>query len=82
MALVFLFSGGESSTGLQAAKSDKIYRMLSQLLTQGVPIDGVGLQMHISVDIHPDIVGIAANIKRLVRTVSPPPPQSARDGCA
>lgn len=45
-------------------KSDAIYAMVRMLLDQGVPIHGVGLQMHLCVwdDLHP--ASVAANIKR------------------
>ncbi len=48
------------------AKSDAIYAMVKDFKARGVPIDGVGLQMHI-LDLHPDVASIAANIERLVR---------------
>lgn len=53
--------GGE---GLNA-KSDRIYDLVSDLVRQGVPIDGVGLQMHISAAAPPDASSIAANMARL-----------------
>lgn len=46
------------------AKSDAIYAMVRDFKRRGVPIHGVGLQMHI-LDLNPDIDGIAANIRRL-----------------
>ena len=45
------------------AKSDAIYAMVKDFRSCGVPIDGVGLQMHIF-DQKPDLVGIEANIAR------------------
>lgn len=45
------------------AKSDALYAMLRDFKRQGVPIDGVGLQMHIS-NLHPDVASISANIGR------------------
>ena len=36
--------GGEGS----GAKSDRIYDLMRTLLAEGVPIDGIGLQMHVS----------------------------------
>ena len=45
------------------SKSDKIYSMVRDLRQRGVPIDGVGFQMHIS-NLHPDIDSISANIGR------------------
>jgi endo-1,4-beta-xylanase len=52
-------SGGEAMN----AKSDAIYAMVKDFKARGVPIHGVGLQMH--VDLHADVAGIAANIRRL-----------------
>ncbi len=46
-------------------KSDAIYAMVRDFLQRGVPINGVGLQMHIA-NLHADIPSISANIKRLV----------------
>jgi len=45
-------------------KSDAIYAMVSDFKRRGVPIDGVGLQMHIT-KLHADTVSIAQNIERL-----------------
>ena len=45
------------------AKSDAVYAMVKDFKRRGVPIDGIGLQMHIS-DLHPDIAGIDANVAR------------------
>jgi endo-1,4-beta-xylanase len=44
-------------------KSDAIYAMVRDFRQRGVPIDGVGLQMHIS-NLRADIASITANIKR------------------
>jgi endo-1,4-beta-xylanase len=44
-------------------KSDAVYAMVREFKKQGVPIDGVGLQMHIG-DQVPDIASISANIAR------------------
>jgi endo-1,4-beta-xylanase len=46
-------------------KSDAIYAMVKDFRNRRVPIDGVGLQLHIS-QLTPDAAGIAANIARLV----------------
>jgi endo-1,4-beta-xylanase len=54
--------GGEGLT----AKSDRIYSLVQGLRAQGVPIDGVGLQMHVNATSPPSEVSIAANIRRLV----------------
>jgi endo-1,4-beta-xylanase len=53
--------GGEGGT----AKADRIYMLLQELLLQGVPVDGVGLQMHISATSRPSDAAIAANMRRL-----------------
>jgi len=46
-------------------KSDAILAMVKDFRRRGVPIDGVGLQMHLR-DLNPDIEGIRANIERFV----------------
>lgn len=45
-------------------KSDAIYAMVKDFRNRGVPVDGVGLQMHI-MKLDADVPGIAANIARL-----------------
>lgn len=45
------------------AKSDAIYAMVQDFRKRGVPIAGVGFQMHIG-NPHPDIASISANIRR------------------
>lgn len=45
-------------------KSDAIYAMVKDFKRRGIPIDGVGLQMHIPL-LDADIPAIAANIARL-----------------
>jgi endo-1,4-beta-xylanase len=44
-------------------KSDAIYAMVRDFRRRGVPIDGVGFQMHIP-NLHADIASISANIQR------------------
>jgi endo-1,4-beta-xylanase len=44
-------------------KSDAIYAMVRDFRQRGVPIDGVGFQMHIA-NLHADVVSISDNIKR------------------
>jgi endo-1,4-beta-xylanase len=46
------------------AKSDAIYAMVKDFRSRGVPIDGVGLQMHLS-NLHPHVASISENIGRL-----------------
>ena len=44
-------------------KSDTIYAMVRDFRQRGVPIDGVGFQMHIA-NLHPNVASISANINR------------------
>jgi len=53
--------GGEGSGG----KSDAIYELVRGLRAQSVPIDGVGLQMHIRAGNPPSADSVAANMRRL-----------------
>jgi GH35 family endo-1,4-beta-xylanase len=46
-------------------KSDRIYELVQGLRAQGVPIDGVGLQMHVSATSRPSEGSILANMSRL-----------------
>ena len=59
-----LFYNDYGGEGLNA-KSDRIYDLVSTLRAQGVPIDGVGLQMHVSAASPPSDPDIAANMRRL-----------------
>jgi endo-1,4-beta-xylanase len=61
-ALLFYNDYGGEGTN---AKADRIYALLQDLLANGVPIDGVGLQMHISATGRPSDAAIAANMRRL-----------------
>lgn len=47
------------------AKSNTIYQMVKRLKQKNVPIHGVGLQMHTSINNPPDYRALAANIQRL-----------------
>ncbi len=48
------------------SKSNFIYNMVKQMLADGVPIHGVGLQMHLTNNVnYPTATGLEANIKRL-----------------
>jgi endo-1,4-beta-xylanase len=60
-----LFYNDYGGEGL-SAKSDRIYSLVQGLRAQGVPIDGVGLQMHVSATSLPSDASIAANMRRLV----------------
>jgi endo-1,4-beta-xylanase len=44
-------------------KSDAMYAMVRDFRERGVPIDGIGLQMHIA-QLHTEVASISANIKR------------------
>ena len=62
-----LFYNEAEGEGLNR-KSDAIYAMVKDFKRRGVPLDGVGLQMHIStldVDIPAVIANISANVARL-----------------
>lgn len=48
-------------------KSNDIYNLVKDLKERGVPIDGVGLQMHISASGYPAAADIAANLRRLAQ---------------
>lgn len=62
-ALLFYNEGG--AEGLNR-KSDAVYAMVKDFRRRGIPIDGVGLQMHISqLDFDPSAV--SANIQRLTK---------------
>ena len=47
------------------AKSDQVYALVRRLQERGVPIGGVGLQMHVAAQDRPPSVDIAANMRRL-----------------
>jgi endo-1,4-beta-xylanase len=47
-------------------KSDRVYELVKGLKQGGVPIDGVGLQMHVDASSFPQPADIAANVQRLV----------------
>lgn len=59
-ALLFL---NEAECEAVNRKSDTIYKVAQDFRRRGVPLDGIGLQMHIP-DLKPDFEGIAANIHR------------------
>lgn len=60
-ALLFYNENGAEGLGI---KSEAVYAMLKNFKERGVPIDGVGLQMHIS-DLDFNTADVAANIGRL-----------------
>ena len=53
----------EAEAELLNRKSDAIYAMIRDFRQRGVPIDGVGFQMHVA-NLHADVASISANIKR------------------
>jgi endo-1,4-beta-xylanase len=59
-----LFYNDYAGEGL-GAKSDAIYALVQGLLERGVPIDGVGFQMHVSLRWSPQPQDVAANMERL-----------------
>lgn len=61
-ARLFYNDYGGEGLGL---KSDAIYTLLEGLRERGVPVHGVGLQMHVGLRIHPSERDVAANIRRL-----------------
>jgi len=46
-------------------KSEMVYELVRRLLSRGVPIGGVGLQMHVAAQSRPPSADIAANMRRL-----------------
>ena len=60
-ALLFYNDFGGEGLG---KKSTAIYNMAKELLQDGVPIDGIGLQMHVSLDFYPKPEDVAANMER------------------
>jgi endo-1,4-beta-xylanase len=59
--LIYNDYGGE---GL-GRKSDEIYALVRRLRERGVPVGGVGLQMHVAAQSRPSSADIAANMRRL-----------------
>ena len=59
-----LFYNDYGGEGL-GRKSDAIYALVKGMLRRGIPIDGVGLQMHISLDRYPNPRDVLANMQRL-----------------
>jgi endo-1,4-beta-xylanase len=59
-----LFYNDYGGEGL-GRKSDAIYNLVKDLRQRGVPINGVGLQMHVSLDATPDPQDVLTNMKRL-----------------
>jgi endo-1,4-beta-xylanase len=45
-------------------KSDRLYALARDLLADGVPIHGIGMQMHVTAAYPPDLASFAANVRR------------------
>jgi endo-1,4-beta-xylanase len=61
-AKLFYNDGGGEALG---PRSDAIYSLVRNLKARGVPIDGIGLQSHFSVEQPPNFRDITANLNRL-----------------
>ena len=61
-ALLFYNDYGGEATGDKAAA---IYELARELVQRGVPIHGVGLQMHVTREWYPEPEAVAANMERL-----------------
>jgi endo-1,4-beta-xylanase len=59
-----LFYNDYGGEGLNA-KANRIYDLVSDLVARGVPIDGIGLQMHVSANNRPTTDAIVSNMRRL-----------------
>ncbi len=59
-----LFYNDYAGEGL-GTKSDAIYNLVKGMLQRGVPIYGVGLQMHVSTRYYPSTQEVIANMQRL-----------------
>ena len=59
-----LFYNDYGGEGL-GQKSNAIYNMVAGMIKRGGPINGVGLEMHVSVDGYPQPQDVLANMKRL-----------------
>ena len=55
----------EAAGGWQKAKSDRVYELVRRLVSEGFPIHGVGLQMHLEAWSCPKAEDVAANVRRL-----------------
>lgn len=59
-----LFYNDYDGEGL-GKKSDAIYKLVKGMIQRGVPINGVGLEMHVSLNQYPPPKDVLANMKRL-----------------
>jgi endo-1,4-beta-xylanase len=55
--------GAESMT----PKADSVLQLVSRLRSRGIPVDGVGLQMHLSLDAVPAVSSVLQNMSRLAQ---------------
>jgi len=55
-----------SAVGITAVKSQQTFNMVKELKNKGVPIDGVGFQLHIQIE-YGDVEGVRTNIQRYAR---------------
>jgi len=62
---VKLFYNDYSAEGAGSAKSDAVYELVKSMKSRGIPIHGVGLQYHVSLQYSPSISAVATNIQRL-----------------
>jgi len=61
-ALLFYNEAGAEGMG---TKSDAVYALVWRLRRRGVPVHGVGLQMHTGLGASPDTAALGANLRRL-----------------
>lgn len=61
-ALLFYNEAGAEALG---PRSDAVYALVRRLLERGVPLHGIGLQMHMTAEAPPDTASVAANMRRL-----------------
>jgi len=54
-----------SATGFSAQKSQKVYNLVQSMKQRGIPIDGVGLQLHVDISYSNMIAGVKQNLQRL-----------------
>ncbi|MCO6500492.1 MAG: endo-1,4-beta-xylanase [Vicingus serpentipes] len=56
---------GAGLSGNASEKADSLYNIIKRFKQQGVPIDGVGLQMHVSLENFPGKAAVLAQMNRL-----------------
>jgi len=59
-----LFYNDYSAEGA-GAKPDAVYNLVKSMKSRGIPIDGVGLQYHVSTSYTPNVADVQKNIQRL-----------------